>query len=389
MKTPRINEFDALRAFAFLFVVAQHLFGGFAWREAVDPNQSLVLSFINIIAKPAVPIFLTLLGITLFLSYKNKKPDFKEFYKKKSFSILIPYFIWSMVLIIYNENYDKFSHLLGVLITGDAGYHLWYMGMLVRILLLFPLLWLAFSRIYSLNKSVRSILFILFVIAYWLLNKNNGLVTDGIAHLLFGNPSYLQDKFISISPILWSIYLVIGIRIAWEYENFVYFIEKRKILILGVYPFLLAYNYYDEIKNKIGIQESELVHSLVNYSHHALYISFMVISILVFYIVSRYICYNLLTMFKVLRHISNHSYVGYLIHTCVIAKVASPIIVDGMPYSLPLDIAIYFAAIFFSIEISHLISYLPFANYLTGSKRNTLSNLSLSLILKGKKSAKG
>lgn len=389
MKTPRINELDALRAFAFLFVVAQHIFGGFAWREAVDPNQSLVLSFLYVIAKPAVPIFLTLLGITLFLSCKNRKPDFKEFYKKKFIGIFIPYVIWSIVIIIYNENYEKFSNILGVLVTGDAGYHLWYMGMLERIFLFFPLLWLITNRIYSLGKAWRGILFTLFVIAYWMLNNNDPIVTNSIAHFIFGTPSYFEEKFISISPILWCLYLVIGIRIAFEYENFVSFIEKRKVLILGIYPLLLAYNYYDEIKYKIGIKESDLVHSLVNYSHHVLYISFMVSSIIVFYLVSRYIYCNSPRAFKLFRHIAKYSYMGYLIHTCVIAKAASPIIVDGRPYSLPLDIAIYLVTIFFSIEIPHLISYLPYSKFLTGSKRNTLNNLKLNFVFRGHDSAKG
>ena len=42
-KSLRICELDALRAFGFLFVVAQHLFGGFAWRDGVDLVQSFVL----------------------------------------------------------------------------------------------------------------------------------------------------------------------------------------------------------------------------------------------------------------------------------------------------------------------------------------------------------
>ncbi|HBP63459.1 MAG TPA: hypothetical protein DD730_04130 [Desulfosporosinus sp.] len=82
-KNSRIYELDALRAFGFLFVVAQHVFGGFAHRPEIDTGQALILSLIYVIAKPAVPIFMVLLGLNLFLYSKYKKPDFKEFYKKK------------------------------------------------------------------------------------------------------------------------------------------------------------------------------------------------------------------------------------------------------------------------------------------------------------------
>jgi probable poly-beta-1,6-N-acetyl-D-glucosamine export protein len=367
MKNSRIYELDALRAFGFLFVVAQHLLGGFAWRAEVDTGQSLILSLFYVIAKPAVPIFLVLVGLTLFLYSKDQKPKFKEFYKKKFKNILIPYILWSLIIIIFNGDYQKFNNIIGILVTGSGNYHLWYMGVLIRVFLFFPLMWFIFNYSYSRGKAIRDISFALFVVVSWYLIKNEGVITTNIASFIFNNPSELEKKFVSISPIFWSLYLVIGMRIAYEYDNFMTFIETKKWNILGVYPFLLAYNYYDEIKDKIGIQESDLVQSMINYSHSVLYIAYMVLSILVFYIISKDIYAKLPRVYSVLRHIAKHSYVGYLIHTCVLSLSAMPILTYGMPYSLPLDTAIYVVTIFFSIEIPHMIGYLPFSYLLTGA----------------------
>jgi len=367
MKHSRIHELDVLRAFGFLFVVAQHLFGGFAWRAEVGTIQSLILSLIYVIAKPAVPIFLVLVGLTLFLYTKDQKPRFIEFYKKKFKNIMIPYILWSILIIIFNGDFQKFSNIIGILMTGSASYHLWYMGVLIRVFLFFPLMWFIFNYGYSRDKTTRNILFALFVVVSWYFIKNEGVITTNIANFLFNNPSELKKKFVSISPIFWSLYLVIGMRVAYEYDDFKAFIEKRKWQLLGAYPFLLAYNYYDEIKDKIGIQESDLVQSMISYSHSVLSIAFMVLSILVFYIISKGIYDKLPRLYSVLRHIAKYSYVGYLIHTCVLSLAAMPILTYGMPYSLPLDSAIYFVTIFFSIEIPHMLGYLPYSYLLTGA----------------------
>lgn len=372
-KNSRIYELDALRAFGFLFVVAQHVFGGFAHRPEIDTGQALILSLIYVIAKPAVPIFMVLLGLNLFLYSKYKKPDFKEFYKKKIKKLFIPYIIWSVMIIILDGEYEKFNHIIGNIITGNTQYHLWYMGMLMRVILFFPLIWVFFNDMYARSKLTRRVLFALFVVAFWAINNSNDAITVSVTNFIFDHPSKLQERFIGISPILWSLYLVIGVKIAYEYDEFIALIDKLKWYVIGVYPLLLAYNYYDEVKSRIGVQESDLVKDVIGYSHSALKVAFMVISILVFYIVSSYVYSSLPKAYKALQHISNYSYAGYLVHAYLLQVAAAPIIRYGMPCSIPLDIAIYVVTILLSIELIHIISYLPYSHLLTGSKRVILS----------------
>jgi len=373
-KSSRLYELDVLRAIAFLFVVAQHLFGGFARAVEADSVQSFVLSLLHVVAKPAVPIFMVLVGINLFLYSKHKKPDFKGFYKKKFMRLFIPYTMWSVIFIILSRNYGKLPNILSILVTGTGDYHLWYMGMLIRVILFFPFIWFIAHYVHSRGKLTKNILLTLFVVVYWALDKNKDLITTNIINVIYDHPSNLQAIFVQISPVFWSLYLVIGIKIAYEYADFKAFIDKTKWYWLGVYPFLLAYNYYDDIKSKLGIQESDLVKSMISYSHTILSVSFMVISFLVFYIASSYIYANLPKAYAVLRHISKYSFAGYLVHAYILSIAVAPIAYFGMPYSLPLDIAIYIAAIFLSIELIHVISYLPHSHLLTGLKRVDLSN---------------
>jgi peptidoglycan/LPS O-acetylase OafA/YrhL len=365
VKRSRLHALDVLRAIAFLFVVAQHEFGGYAWREGMDTVHSLILSLLYVIAKPAVPIFLVLVGITLFLYSKDKKPNFTEFYRKKFKSIIVPYIFWAILVIYLNGDYGKFNNIIGTLITGDGAYHLWYMGTLIRIFLYFPLIWVIFNYVYSQGKQTRNILFTLFVIAYWLLDKNNHVVTTSVINFIFSNPSALQKKFITVSPIFSSLYLVIGIKIAYEYDNFIALVAKRKRFIIGAYPFLLAYSYYSEIKTKIGIQESNLVHYILGNLHQILWIAFVIVSILVFYILSSYIYVSVPKAYQLLCHISNYSYVGYLIHTYVLGYVAGKLSYD-VSFSFAVEIAIYLVTILISIEIPHLLSYLPYSHIITG-----------------------
>jgi len=375
MSKSRIYELDVLRAFGFLFVVAQHLFGGFARRQGMGIDQSLVLSLLFVVAKPAVPVFLVLVGVTLFLSNKDKVPNFKDFYAKKLKSVIIPYIFWAVIVTVLAGNSAKLSSIssaLGTLISGSGDYHLWYMGTLIRIFLFFPFIWFVFNYVYKQGKLARNIFYMLFVVAYSFLNSNNNVIAAAI-YLLFDNPSELQKKFVTLSPLFWSLYLVLGIKIAYEYASFVSFLVKRKLYIITSYPFLLAFAFYEEVGAKLGVHESQPVKDILNYPRHILYALFVIVTILVLYIVGASVYKSFPKIYSVLRHIADYSYIGYLIHTSVLTFVVVKTLSYGMSYSLPLEAAIYIVIVALSIEIPHLLSYIPYSYYVLGKKTRFLT----------------
>ena len=139
MKQERLREIDILRAIAFIFVVVQHTLGGYSNIEGIPYNSFIIMKIIYIMATPAVPIFLFISAVALFYAH-SKKLDLKKYYLKRVKYILVPYIIWSAINMIELGNEDRFKDFIIEVIGGNGAFHLWYMGMVIRIFLFFPII---------------------------------------------------------------------------------------------------------------------------------------------------------------------------------------------------------------------------------------------------------
>lgn len=368
MQENRLDELDVLRALAFILVVAQHILGGYAWREGVKFYDSIILNFFYVVAKPAVPIFLVIVGITLLHSTKDRTLDVLKFYSKKLKFIVIPYILWSIVIILLNDDFKMFENIIGVLLTGNAAYHLWYMGMILRVFLFFPIILPLINKARKQTKAVRSLLFILFGVFYWLLLINNSYVTASVASFIFIEPSELQLKFVRNMPIFSSIYLALGLKIFFHYDKFIKYISTHQALIVSIYSFLLVYAYYDEFKMHVEIKGTIFTHNAIIYFHDILYVAYLCISIVLFYNLSLYISSKKDRIYSMLRFTAHYSYSGYLMHTLVLDRVAN-IVTQFIPASLLSGMISFCITIYLSIMLSHLLSYFPYSVYLLGTKR--------------------
>ena len=96
-------------------------------------------------AEIATPLFTCLTGVALLYTYYDKF-DIKTFYIKKLKFLVLPFVFWSVFIIIFkNKPIDK--NILLTIFTGNAQYHLWYMGMILRIYLYFPIILIFFKFI--------------------------------------------------------------------------------------------------------------------------------------------------------------------------------------------------------------------------------------------------
>ena len=138
MKKERLLELDVMRGIAFLFIVLQHTIGGFSYRDDISFNNFIVSKFIYIGAETGVELFIFLTAASLIYTYINKF-DIKDFYIKKLKFLVLPFVIWSIIIMINNGQTLNVQSIL-VIFTGDAQYHLWYMGMILRIYLYFPII---------------------------------------------------------------------------------------------------------------------------------------------------------------------------------------------------------------------------------------------------------
>ncbi|WP_284640546.1 acyltransferase [Paenibacillus silviterrae] len=144
MNKQRLTEIEYLRAFAFLAVVLQHTIGHYAYIQGTSLADGVMLGFLLLAAKFAVPMFIFITGLVLFYNDKGKVP-YGTFLRKRSKDILLPYLLWSILYSIIDNRSAltdwTFLRELGLdLVTGKASYHLWYIVMIFQFYLAYPFL---------------------------------------------------------------------------------------------------------------------------------------------------------------------------------------------------------------------------------------------------------
>ena len=246
----RFDEIDIMRIIGFLMVADQHILGAYAQRPEASFADSMVLHFLYLLGRPAVPMFVAITGFTLFYANYGRL-DIKEFYKKRLAHIVIPYLFWSFASIVIFQKYNLLKDIMLVIATGNASYHLWYMAMSIRIYLWFPIILAILSKIVRKNSTMKNLMLILFFIAYWVILKENNYLTDKIAAIFFGTPSLLEKRLIQYSPLFWSIYFVCGVVACVKYEYFKEIVLKHSRKIVVAYIPLVIYMYYTQICNKL------------------------------------------------------------------------------------------------------------------------------------------
>jgi surface polysaccharide O-acyltransferase-like enzyme len=321
MKKERMKELDVLRVVGFVFVVAQHILGAYAWSKGASFQDSLVLSFLYVAAKPAVPIFVTVTAISLCHAYLGKM-DILRFYQKRFLYIFVPYVIWTIFNIFDAKQYGpaSFDHFFWQVLAGTGRYHLWYMSMIIRFYLLFPLiLWLTQK---GLKRGIlfKTVFLIGFFVFYTVLLKNDGMM-DSLARFIFGNPTIHEQRFCERTPLLWSIYFVIGIYMFAGNSQFKALLRRFQKPVLITYLFLLGTMYYAEISPHFS------GHPEVPYGYRYCFfsISFMIFSVFVFYSLGLYIAAQMPRLYYLTKETAGNTYAAYLAHVIVLQAVAEEV----------------------------------------------------------------
>jgi peptidoglycan/LPS O-acetylase OafA/YrhL len=360
MRQVRLQEIDILRAIAFIFVVVQHTLGGFSKIEGLPYASFTVMKLMYVMAKTAVPIFLFISGVTLFYVY-SKKFDCKNYYLKRIKYVLVPYIIWSAINMIKLGNEDGFKNFIIQLIAGNGAYHLWYMGMVLRVFLIFPIiLWIA-KKIHLMNIRIRTSIFILLVCLYYPISKFQRVISDSVGKFIFGTPTDIQQKIISISILFWYLFFVLGIYLALNYDYIKTKIIQYKVAIFVSYGLSFAYAYLNEIKKVESILSISILYS--------------VLSILVFYLVAVSLVDNN-KVYKLMKFIGDYSFAAYMAHVIVLNYVANKIIIvlNTRNYLIIGILTLIITSVGTPVIIK-FISYFPYSEYITGTKRSYLKAL--------------
>ena len=153
MSKARLYELELVRAFAILAVLLIHgtADGTLDPPEGPPPGSRsrVVYIAVNELSNFAVPVFFMISGLVLFYRYFDtwKTGDALSFYRKRLQYILIPYAIWSLFYHWFYRWLDQPGAVLfhphefiGELIRGDAGYHLYFIVIIVQFYAIFPIL---------------------------------------------------------------------------------------------------------------------------------------------------------------------------------------------------------------------------------------------------------
>lgn len=368
MKKERLVEFDTLRGLAFIFIVLQHSVGGFSFREDINIQDLFISKLMYTIAEVATPLFVCLTAVALLYTYYDKF-DIKNFYIKKMKFLVMPFILWSIFIICYNNENINYDIILTIF-SGSAQYHLWYMGMILRLYLYFPLILLFVRHINKEESYIKTLYFLFFTLCNWYMLSNQWIL-DTIARFIFKNPTELQDKIIAITPLIYYFYFVIGAYLILNYKSFKESILKYKYIVIIMYFIGLAYYYYIEIKDRIG----DPFPYIKNYTSMSIF--YKSISILFFYIIAYYITTKFRYVFKLFEMIGKYSFPAYLIHVLILNKLTRYI-----PVTQYLSCAIKYLllTVAISISICYVLNYLPYSEYLIGNKSKFNMNKLINML---------
>ncbi|MHC1719740.1 MAG: acyltransferase [Clostridiaceae bacterium] len=356
MNRERLTEIDALRALAFIFVVVQHTLGGFSNIKGIPYASYIIMKLMYIMAKPAVPIFLFISALVLIYAHKERL-NLKNYYLKRIKFIFIPYIIWSAISMYKLGNEERFANFIAQLIAGNAAYHFWYMGMVIRMFLYFPIiLWIA-KKIHAMNIQIRTAVFLLLVCLYYYISGYQSAIVQSVAALIFGTPDALELKMLNISIFFWYLYFILGIYMALNYKYIKAKLLEYKAAVFVCYGISYAYAFLNEIHKVPFVRP--------------MYLMYVVMSIAAFYLISIMIAGKKFA-FKPLKFIGDYSFAAYMAHVIVIQYAANRIMLELHTSNyLIVGFLTLFITVVATPVIIKLFTYLPYSEYVTGLRRSS------------------
>lgn len=354
MKNKRLKEIDMLRAMAFFFVIMQHALGKTPTNLSLSAGSITLANVLMVIAEPAVPIFLFISGLTTTYTYKENM-DIKKYYKNRFLYLIIPYFIFSYINMRLH-NPDKISNFLSETLVGGGAFHLWYMGMFIRLVLIFPILIYIGRWIHKRNIVIRIAAFLLILWGYIYVSTNQVAIKSGVANLLFGQPTEWETRFVNLSVVFWGIYVVFGMYAAFNYDKFKEIVIKYRYVVYVSFIGLFYYRF---------CRQFEFVDYNIMFE-----IGYRTANILMFYIVGEYMLTRKIGS-RIMGTVSKYSYAGYMIHVYALFKCI--FLFQGYGITDPILNAIIssICGMFYATGIVFVITLIPKSKIITGVKDNS------------------
>lgn len=282
-----IDEIFVLRGIACLSVVMVHL----SAEVVVSLRESYLLmgfTVLNRAMKYTTPAFIFISGLILFYVYKDRDFKYLPFIKKRLSTILIPYFIWTVIYYGYfiYKGYYTFSlkFFIENLLLGKMSFHLYFILTITQFYLLFGVFRFLFKRY----------------------NSHLVIALSAVANILF--LKYVNFQYEDRFFMQYLFFFSLGCYVATHLDFFKALLNKWKYAVITFHIGIVlyyAYQFYQYEIKKIPID---------GFSAIMTWFIFSAISIISLYYVSMMITKRSKLLFKGLKEVSNASYYIYLSH---------------------------------------------------------------------------
>ncbi len=313
VKKDKLYELDYMRFIACLAVMIVHITA-----TAIDTNgyirgslPYILILIINRSFKFTTPIFIFLSGVTSFYSYRKKEFKYFPFIVKRLEKVLIAYLVWC---VIYYEVYIRMgyytrdiSFFIEHVRLGKMSYHLYFVIIITQMYIVGPIF-------YKIMKNSDKKIAILIVSA---------IITALCAeYMRFQDSDRIFLKYV--------FFYILGIYVTLEYEKYISWINKNKILIAAGYVVIAA------------------IYTVVSYYNFSVYIYtwflFSVFSVLFIYQVGLIMKKVLSRIYGFIKLFGQSSYYIYLMHPLILTWMIEYTTNNGI-LSVTKRLIIYFSTV--------------------------------------------
>jgi peptidoglycan/LPS O-acetylase OafA/YrhL len=251
MTFPRQNNFDLIRLFAALQVLAYHLLSHFELIDTVDNLASVFNQF------PGVPIFFFISGFLITASF-IKNNDLRTFFRNRilriypalwvclAFTVILllffkeveftnpKFYLWLLAQSTFFQHYSP--DLFDSWGVGNPNGSLWSIVVELQFYILLPFLCIYLNKLGSLKKINIAILAIF--LAFYLLNHivRAQIIDPESQFYLLNKPRPLLIFRIFTVTIIWNLfYFMVGLFFYFNFNLVKKYIEDKFLLWLAIY----------------------------------------------------------------------------------------------------------------------------------------------------------
>jgi surface polysaccharide O-acyltransferase-like enzyme len=324
----RLREFDLVRAFAALSVIAIHTTAGFVQLYSLAGIWNEWMRY-------AVPVFIILSGVVLM--YTDQKVAMPEpyfaFLRKRLGKVVLPFVVWTLFYVYYgarevwmNEGWHGVKRIAETLpdhfLYGTGSYHLYFLLITVQLYLLYPLLraWM--------KRSPWTLLAVSLAVSLY-----------GQTTLYLHQPAWMFHLFMN-----WLLYFVFGMFLFTKRDWFERVVGSRlwlwALVCAACFVLLLLDGKWTNTRFT-SMKPSVVLYAMVSF--------------LFLYGVALRLRDRSERLFRLMDWISTHSFLIFLVHPLVLDLIA-------IPWQGPVGVVLlYGITVVLTLLVVYVASFLPFA----------------------------